>query len=195
MLDNIVTSINESLKAGPFKDDRFDGSRFCGLTDQVSKELEDDKRETYPIEINADGEGTPIYIDDVNCLTIYHKLLSTIVGTPQKARYGRGEYIDLTRTMSAVVIANRERLKVSQDDLNLFLIGGMPKSISAELKTKLALKSCNINVLSSDLDAPKIFAREYPTIGKPYSPELMLIEFRYSIGCTFDTRCINYCCE
>lgn len=190
----IVNAINEHLKSVALADACFTGTKFSGITEAINKRSTD-MAETVPCETTNDGEGFPIYPDDSFPLQIYHKILGSVIRVNPNLQYGRTEDV-LTRTvsLSMVAISQRAKTKLSAEELDLLLLYGMPYGLDKQSIKNLNLKSCNINVLGTDFDSQAIYSREWPSAGKPLSPDLVILEIKYQIGCTFNRKCINPLC-
>lgn len=189
-LKKIVDRLNIHLKEEVFKNSRFASARFVGITEPVAI----DDNINCPAEIISSGEAIPVMPDDVNSMTVYHKVLSAVV-SPYKSQGGReNNMLVRTAVCSMVVIAMREQLRMTPDELDLTFLGGLPNSFSHDDLQNMTLKSLNIRVLSSDFDSHGIFQREWPESGKPLSSDLFLLEIKYQIGCMFNKSCINQCC-
>jgi len=195
-LSPIIDAINEHLKKTVFNTARFSGTQLHGLSEMQNREDGgDDKIIQVPCIVDNMGEGTPIFPDDTYPVIAYHRIAGTKINIDLKQQTGRSND-RLTRVAycSLIIVALRDRIKLSIEDLDLIILGNMPDTIDSAALQKLALKSCTINVLGSDLSSQQVYQREWPQTGKLLSPEKMVLEIKYQIGCNFDKKCINQLC-
>lgn len=197
-LDLIVKAINQNLNEHLFKDERFSAPQLFGISESVVSEDRDAEGNAvlnqFPAIIDESGEAHIIAPDGDIPIMVFHKIEGSAIKKIKK-QYGRDESaIERLAVMKMIVVAFRDKVKISREKLDLAIMAAFPTSMSNESLTNLALKSCSINVLSSIHKDREIYLREWPNSGKHLDTSLMIFEINYQIGCTFDKNCINPIC-
>ncbi len=161
-LDCIVTILNDHLKATAFKDKRFQKAAMYG----IAKTLPHKKGDVYellPAVLDDLGEGTVLAPDDKNPVQCYHKV-NGITNALDKSQYGNGNSnIIRTAAMSMIVFGQRKLLKLTEHELDLFIMVSFLNKLTKAQLSDLQLKDCTINYTSTDFNSMSIFAREYNT--------------------------------
>lgn len=191
-LNTITKLINQNLIATSLKDKRFQKVAAYGISKSLPYK-KGDVLEYIPTELCDNGDGKELSPDDKNPIQVYHKMYGTRYSI-MKEQYGNGN-TSLIRTadMSLIVFAQRNIVKLSEEQMELFVLTGIPNKLTKANLTELNLKDCTINVSSTDFDSVKIFNREYNTKKYYLKPSHIFFEMRYIIECKFDKNCINTC--
>lgn len=188
-LKPIVKYINDQLAAGAFSDKRFQGSLYHGIAESKS-ELKDDNLISWPV--IDDKAITP---DDKHPLIIYHRIASTAVVAPPREQFGRGNTVlQRTARMQMLIIGMSKRISLGTDEIDLMVMAALPDKLDADSLKNLSLKSCSINVAGSVFHSQSVYVSEFPGIAKPLPPNAFMLQVNYTIGCTFDAKCINPLC-
>lgn len=197
-LDLIVKAINETLNNNLFKDKRFSVPQLFGISETiVSQDRDKEGNEVenqFPAIVDLNGDSHTISPDGDIPIMVFHKIEGSAIKNLKK-QYGRkNSSIERLTVMKMIVVAFRDKIKVTRETLDLAIMAAFPTGMSSESLSNMALKSCSINVLSSIHNDRGIYQREWPSAGKPLDTSLMIFEINYQIGCTFDKNCINPIC-
>lgn len=190
--NEICLLINDTLKAGNLKDSRFGGAQYHGLTyDTIEK---DSKEKTFPSEYN-NGDFKQVSCDNNYPLVLWHKLLGKrydkVVadqqygGTLLKTREVTQGYL--------VVFANREAIRIPQENLEALVSLGLPNVLDAALVAQYQMDYAEVNVTGSSLITAAIWQQEFKGTELPITPENYLVKVDYQVITTFRNDCIKIC--
>lgn len=192
-ISKIVCIINEALNIGVFNDKRFQKADLNGVVKNINQKNSSGNVEIFPATIDNNGEAKKVYPDDKFPVSVYHK-----INTTQQAllptQYGNGNnFIKRTTSMSMIVFGMKSKLKLSDNELELFIASKFPDKLTVAQAADLNLKDCNIFYTGSDLNSMTVYAREYNTKDYYLKSNHLFFEVKYTIECKLDKRCINTC--
>lgn len=191
-LGSIVKIINDSLKTKSFSDKRFQKVAAFGISKSLPYK-KNDVFEFIPTEIDDNGEAKVLFPDDKNPIQFYHKV-NSIAYSLQKEQHGNGnDSIVRVAQMSLVVFAQRNKIKLSEEVLDLYIAKGLPSKLTVVQKQELKLNDCTITQVTTDFNSVQLFAREYNTKQYYLKPEHLFFEVKYQIECKLNKSCINTC--
>ncbi len=191
LVGKIAQAINDHLKQSAFKEEQFASVLLNGVCEPVEK-TDSDGSSIAPAIVNRDGEALTIFYDDTRTLSIFHKILN-VTNEPGRST-GRTQLVKRTIQCSMILVANRENIRLTQEELDLLILSKFPSALP-DIRKALTLKSLIIQVSSSDYNSRAIFQREWVGYEKPMSTGFYLLEVKYTIGCEMDQSCINQCCS
>ncbi len=188
--NTIVTFINDYLKDKALNKSILQPVQFYNVASQVSQK--DQPATMFPGVINIDGEIEAVQPDDIYNISIYHKVISNTY-TAVKKSYGNENDIQSLTEMQLFVFAQSDKIKMTAESLEPFIVFGLPGSIETDLAADLRIKSCLITPLSSDMDKIRNFKNEFPGFKFFLKPEHIFFSVRYQIKKTFDRDCVDAC--
>lgn len=190
--NEICLLINETLKAGNLKDSRFSGAKYYGLTYEIIER--DSKENTFPSEYK-NGNFEQVTADTNFPIVLWHKLLGKrydkVVANQQ---FGNG----LLKTKEVtngylVVFANREAIKVTQENMESLVSLGLPNVLGPELVGQYQIDYAEVNLIGSSLITSAIWNQEFKGTELPITPENYLVKVDYQVITTFRNDCIKIC--
>ena len=195
-LNQIITFINDDLKARSLNKEKLQPAKFYGLSTVVTRSTkgskETSKLEQLPAIVDANGKDTPITLDSKLAIQVYHKLNSKAYSYEKKS-FGDDYLIKCISDISMVVITNSKRTGKTKDVLEPLLIFGMPQKLSTALIGDLKINKCTITPLSSNMDALAVYRQEYPQSDYYLTEQISMFLIRYKIELTFSQHCIEQC--
>lgn len=191
-LNSITKIINDSLKAKPFSDKRFQKVAAFGVS-KLLPYKKGDLMEYIPTELNDNGEGIKLVPDDKNPIQIYHKV-NGITYSLQKQQFGNtNDYMVRVANMSMIVFGQRNLIKLNEDMLDLYILSGLPSKLTKEQLTELKLNDCTITSSTTDFNSVALWSREYNSKQYYLKPEHLFFEVKYQIECKLKKSCVNTC--
>jgi hypothetical protein len=192
--EKIVGFINEQLKASSLNDKRFQPGNFLGIATQLARPSKSGQGlELLPATCDDLGVYRLIEPDDKFPIAIYHRSISTAYTRVKGEGYGDGYLSKDTVEMQIVVLADQRKIKVNQEQLESICRFGIPDRLSSLIQSALALRTCLVTPLSSNMDRVMVFRQEYPGTEFFLKPHHILFSIRYRIETTFDKNCIDRC--
>jgi len=186
---NIVTYINDKLIAEQFGSVKFKKGQFSGIAELVKT---NEGGETQPVIVANNGKSTRIGINDIYPFQIYHRTLSASFELVS-ADFGDFRVRKESTSMTLVVIADRERLEVTKEQIKTALALGFPLEMDATNKTALSLLTCNITPSSFIMDFNEVYSREFNLANYKIKPQTILIALDYTIETEVNESCIEIC--
>jgi hypothetical protein len=195
-LNQIISFINDDLKAGSLSKDKLQPAKFYGLTTIVSRSKKSSKEPTklelLPAIVDATGKDNPITLESKLALQVYHKLNSKTYSVEKKS-YGDEYNIKCISDLSMVVITNSKITGKTKDVLEPLLIFGMPQKLSTALFVDLKINNCLITPVSSNMDAMAVYRQEYPQSDYYLTEQMSMFLIRYKIELSFSQQCVEQC--
>jgi hypothetical protein len=191
-LKKLVDYINSTIDAALAPSDRFAGSEFDGIAVTMPRQDEDGNIENFPVIIDTKGEADYLGVDDEFPLRIYHKNNGTTYAPAQNVVGPANNILKGTANMSMIVTGFRDKLKLTPEELNEVILQALPSRMPQADAKALNVQSVIIAPGSTDFNFMNVFNREYKIKDLKALPgEIMMIELKYVITCTFDKSCIN----
>lgn len=193
-LKTIVKYINQTLLKTVLNDKRFQNSKVIEIAQALPRK-NGKKLEYLPSYVDNDGEAKYVGAEDDFDLIIYHKINSIDVS---KATVNKGfgddtGYQGNVARMSMIIFGRRDKLKLTNDDLSLYLQSNIPEAVTKQLLVELQFKAANININSIVLNDLQVFQEEYPSFEFFLKPEQFLFKINYTIESAYLKRCFNNC--
>lgn len=186
---NIVSFINDTLTTKQFGASKFQRGTFNGIAELVKSS---ESGETKPVTVANNGESTYIGINDAYPFQIYHRLLSATFELVD-SDFGDYKVRRQTDNMTMVVIADRERLQVTKEQIISAISIGFPLEMDATNKSALSLLTCNITPSNFLTDYNEVYAREFNITATQLKPQTIMIALEYSITTDVVESCIEIC--
>lgn len=186
-LEEIICLINENYNV-VFKDKNFAQKKIYGITQPIAR-----KNEIIPAYLEG-RDWKYVGPDDTQNLILYHKLNSNVYEMVQNSSYGRRGGMDkCTSNLSLVVFGLRNKLNVSQYELERLVNQYLIEVISKQDLTKLKLQSVNIAPVSTNMDMNSVFNQEFKNIAYNLNEKHILFELKYQIEAIYIKDCFNNC--
>lgn len=179
MISDVINHINTGLKK---VFESVPGVKVYGLAQTMIKDSK-----FIPALVDHTGEGKYIGIDDGSPVILYHKTNSITSIIDKSKAVGRevGAIVN-TYNQTLIVYLNRKKLKLTPDELFLFIQAKFPDTLQKEPFTIL-VKITNV-ILSSE----QVWASEYKTLFS-LPPEANLFALNYTIEGSFKKGCFDRC--
>lgn len=191
----ITSIINATLQMGSFSTGRFQGGQYNELAQLVMESDKDDSNIIKrPMIVNNNGQGTDVIINDKFPIQVYHRTTSL--------NYEQGEADDFgdagTTTieiaeMIMIIIGDRKRLKVVQEDLAASVISDMPIELQPAQLAPLFLTKGLVDPIDVNTDIEQVYDQEYSGVPYLLKPSNFMLSFRYRITTEYSVECFNLC--
>jgi hypothetical protein len=195
-LKYIVEFINAQLNEGLLSNEKYRNKKIIAIAQSMPRRESDKNLELFPSFVDEDGEGQYIGPDDEFDFIGYHRVNTIGVGKAVLNKgFGDGKGYDANSIkMSYVVFAQRDRLKLTNDELALYIQVHFPEALEKALMEKCQLKVCNINITDIILNDLQVFNEEFQGIEFFLKPEQYLLKVNYTIESAFSKKCFTTCC-
>jgi hypothetical protein len=188
-IDKIVDFINDNLKATTLNRMAFQNSKYFGVAQSIAKFDKD--KQTYEPVIYQDGKEISCFVDDTYDFQIYHKANSiTLTSTTKQFGDGNND-VKETASMTAIVFANQERLKVTQEDLAFLVMAGLPSELKNSDLGNSNINNCIIVTQNANLNSVSVFQGEYQLTGYPLNPQSIYFAVNYQIEIYSNKNCLS----
>jgi hypothetical protein len=187
-LKTIVDFVNGALK----EELPASNALVIGIAQQLPR-TNGEKIELLPSYVDNNGEAVYVGPDDDYDLIIYHKINSITVSKGNiKDSYGDDNLFDINvARIGMVVFGKRDVLKMSNDDLAIYLHAAMPVAASKQLLKDLTFRAANINVKDINLNDMQVFMEEFQNMPFFLKPEQFLFKINYTIESAFLKKCFK----
>lgn len=181
-LDQIVSTINDRLKAGKLKGNAFQRGAFYGLTTPLT----DSDGALVPTDLTT-GNAIDLTISDSLTFQIYHKNTTASFSTSDPYT------VSTTYQMTAVVFFNDQFVKMNTQNLAHLIRCELSKPFTKNELGQSGLSSVSMNPISANFDSYAVFGSEYPNYENKLQISEHLISLSYSITVTANCNCVD--CE
>lgn len=189
-LHQIIAQINTDLKGGQFSSKKFQKGRFSGIAELITK-MDDEKEQTIPGIVDNDGDVTSLAMDDIYTFELYHRHLSSTV-TEVEEDFGDRTLREETANMILVVMGDRERLKLTKEDIITGINLGMPVELGQTFLTNNSLVGVNIIQGEFNLDKEDVWTTEFST-DVMVKPQSIIFSLNYQVVTKTWTSCLEIC--
>lgn len=189
-LHQIIAQINTDLMEGQFDSKRFQKGRFSGIAELITKE-DDEKKQTIPGIVDNSGDVTSLAMDDIYPFELYHRHLSSTV-TEVEEDFGDRVLREETANMVLVVMGDRQRLKLTKEDIITGINLGMPVEMGQTFLTTNSLVGVNIIQGDFNLDKEDVWTTEFNT-DVMVKPQSIIFSLSYQVVTKTWTTCIEIC--
>lgn len=187
-LSQIVNTINTHLKTGALKSSAFQGGMFYGLAKKVFRL--NSEGTAVPAIMASDGVGIEVTPDETYPFSIYHKCLNGTFQDDLSKGFGDGHGIKESNQMVAIVYADPQKIKISQEDLAFIIASGMPEQKMKIENTELGtLSYASVAVTGFNNDSYQVFTGEYES-SFGLKPQSIYFSLSYRIEITADRNCV-----
>lgn len=197
-LNQIISFINEDLKAGSLNKEKLQPARYYGLSTIVARSTKgtaQNQIELLPAIVDANGKATPITPDSKMALQVYHKLNGKVYSKEKKS-YGDDYLFNCVSDVTMVVLTNSKITGKTKDVLEPVVLFGMPQRLSTALTADLKINKCLITPVSSNMNHLEVFRQEFPQSDYFLNEQMSLFSIRYKIEMSFSQSCVEQClCE
>lgn len=189
-LHQIIAQINTDLMEGQFKSKRFQKGRFSGIAESITKE-DDEKKQTIPGIADNSGDVTSLAMDDIYPFELYHRHLSSTV-TEVEEDFGDRVLREEIANMVLIVMGDRQRLKLTKEDIITGINLGMPVEMGQTFLTTNSLVGVNIIQGDFNLDKEDVWTTEFNT-DVMVKPQSIIFSLSYQVVTKTWTTCIEIC--
>ena len=184
-LGDIVNNINAALKA---KLTAFPTTFYGGIAYPIGRKR-DTTYEFIPAIISVDGEAKYMTFDDLQEISIYHRIANSSYAQNKDKSYGDG-YTTFTQSydLDLVVMADRKRTQVSPDVLEAAIASNMP-----DKDTLPGVKYINILSISANHNSRSLFSQEFQGVTYYLKPEHIFFSIRYRAELEYTKGCLSLC--
>lgn len=185
---DIVSYINAQLKAVQFSSARFQVGSFKGIA-----ELIEDEKETKPAIVDNYGDCVYVGIDDTNHFQLYHRVIQPSAEWDTENDFGNLKSLKETTEMLMVVIGDRNRLKLTAEDIKTGIVAALPLELPDSQLNTLGLKSANIIPGNFNWDKAEVYRGEYNLEETMLKTNNIMFSFSYQIETVIDQSCFTLC--
>lgn len=184
-LNSIVSEINTGLKKSLTA---FPTAVYAGIVYQITRERSQ-KTEVIPAEVNDKGEARWITFDDINELSLYHRIANSTYTQFKNQSYGDG-YLDFQHQydIELVVMGDRRKINVRPDELE----AAIASNIGAKEKPT-GVSFINVLPVSANHNSQTVFRQEFQGVDYYLKPEHILFSIRYRVELRYQKGCISLC--
>lgn len=187
---DIVDYLDSFWKDNAFSDSRFHGITQMGLCIQVPKNS--DPQTISVVQDKIKGEYAN-YESIKGSIQSYHRIMSSARRAESKndADSFGDELQPQSRSiaMSMLMFADK-KIGISADQLELILMASMP----TKAPVTTGYQSINFLHTGSEFNQRYLMEREYGIKDFTLEPDVVLIEFKYTIECVYASNCIKTLC-
>jgi hypothetical protein len=185
-IHEIVSSINSTLKSEQFTAKRFQQGDFKGIAEL----LRNSEEELAPCVVSNNGDAEYVSIDDSFPIQVYHRVL----GVDFKRTQDFGDLKSVTEgyDMIMIVIGDRNRLQLTQEEIISGVIAGFPLEFSKTNLTTWGLKTIEVEPRDIETDKERVFKTEFDT-KTALKSNTILFSFPYKIITEIDQTCFTLC--
>ena len=186
----IVSYINSVLKAY-LSGSQFQQGVYHGIAKQVIR-----TKDNHPFIVIFDNEGNDMsdFINDKYSLSVYHRMTGYTFS--EEAQNQNDSFGDSARTkglqmnMVMVVYGDRNRLKMTNEELSALMYVYFPSEIPQNIRTQLTgIEVANISPLTTNNNSAQVEQSE----GIKVEVENILFTLNYVIKEKINTSCIQAC--
>lgn len=200
-LRSVIDAINTALSAGPLSTAKFQDARINNLAYLVAQDVpngqgEDTSSERIvrPCIVADDGECTDLTLDDTVGLQLYHRNVGLAYEDRPEEDFGEpGNSTTEIADMVMIVIGDRNRIKVVQEDMAAALWGAMPRTLSSTVLGPLNLQSVDIAPGETNVNSESVWGEEFEGTDYALMPEDFMIAIRYRITTLYSKNCFTLC--
>jgi hypothetical protein len=191
---SIVDYINTRLQAAQFSAKRFQQGDFKGVAELYNTgEGEDNASETKPGVSDNSGEVSYVGIDDTYPFQIYHRVIEPSAEWNIEQEFGDAKAIKETTNMLMVVIGDRNRLKLTAEDIKTGIVAALPLELPESELITLGLKSAIILPGSFNWNRESVYNEEFNLKENMLKTSTIIFSFSYQIETEYDQTCFTLC--
>lgn len=194
-LDTLVGLINANLQQNTLTDKRFAAGDFNGIAIPIYRDRPGAQqgKQALPCVYQEGQDAKYVGIDDTFPIIIYHKLQRNTT-QPAKTQFGDGDKtIKATTLLTMTVYADRNRIKLSPEDLESLILSGFSDEIPKTAYPSKGFSSIVVYHMETNFNAQGIFAQEYQNVDFFLKPESILFQITYRIESQYRKDCLAIC--
>lgn len=189
-LKTIIKNIDDSLRASTLKGAVFQAGKFWGLAKR--EQIKDATTSYVPAVVSAEGHGIESTPDETYPMSIYHRCLNGGFAKPQHGSgWGDSNPIAQVYNMKAVVYADPEKCRVTQEDLCFLIAAGMPEQSINITTTDSRELTAKVVPVSFNNDSIQVFTGEYQLSEYRLKPQSIYFSLDYQIEINADRACVT----
>ena len=185
---DIVTYINNQLKT-VFSAKRFQAGKLSGIAELIT----DEEEETKPGIVDNYGDVVYCGIDDTNPFQVYHRVIQPEAEWDFENDFGKLRNVKETTNMLMVVIGDRNRLKLTAEDIKTGIVAALPLELPVSELNSLGLKTANIIPGTFNWDKAEVYRYEYNIEETALKTNTIMFSFSYQIETVIDQSCFTLC--
>lgn len=190
-LDQIVSYVNDQLKAGSLKSSKLQPAIYDCISTVVPRKKADNQFELLPA-IMQEGKLKKYCTPDAkHAIQLYHKVMSNVYGV--KNGYGDNYDIQCISEVLLVVFYNVKLTGRAKEVLEPVVLFGLPQRLSVGLMSEFQFRKCLISPISSNMDALSVFRQEFPNSDYFLTETISMFSVRYRIESVFSQACMDAC--
>lgn len=191
-LPEIVAEINKQLKTVQFADKRFQHA-FTGIAELVPKK-DGDATTSFASVVSNDGDVVKVGIDDSFPFQIYHRHISGDFGeVPVEDQLGNLEVREMTDQMIMVMIADRDKVKLTKEDIIMGIQLGFPLELGKAFREANTLEDAQIIQGEFSLDKQALWTQEFSGARFSLKPNTIFFSYSYDVLTRVRENCIRIC--
>jgi hypothetical protein len=192
-INQIVTYINDSLKAGSLNKSALQPAVYHELSTVVVRKNATQKEPEYlPAIISPEGKAMVITPDSKLAIQIYHKQLTNVYSYEKKS-YGNNYDVKSSTELAMIVITNSKLIGSNKDAVEPLFVFGIPQVPTQSFLQQLNIINCSITPLGSNMNHVEVFRQEYPKSDYFLNEQMSMFLIRYRIEMKFNQACVDQC--
>lgn len=192
-LRQITGYINSALSTSVFSSRVFQSAKYDEIADLVYEE-KDGNKIYRPVIIDNDGELHDMGINDIYSLQVYHRQSGLVFEDRQENDFGNeGNTTTETADMMLIVIGDKGRLNVVEQDVASGIWANVPRTLSKAILQGLQLQALSVEPGEVNLDPMQVYAQEYQGVEFVLKPNDFMISMKYKIVTEYNKNCFNIC--
>ena len=187
-LEQIIEVIDTQIKQ--FIPASFAPINAFGLTQRY---YEDDK--FYPGILLKNGEITNPFLQDQYAVSWYHRNETGTYNLDSNQEGDNNDNQIEKNTIDLIIFYNTRKINITGTKLKDVFIDAIPSILSHSVRESLNLSSCDMALVSHELDSNKVFKQECnkDTPDVRIGVEHGLLSIRYEITSSYRRNCVNVC--
>lgn len=192
-LKEIVTIVNDALVARALSTERFVGKRTFGIAATITYKEKDGSDVRKPMLTNNTDDEIYVGYDSQFPVTIYHKVsTSTTEPDPEKSYGDHLKVVTQTANIQMIVYGNRNKIKLSPEELEALLIDSFPSNLTKAQKQPYKLRSVTITPGQTNFNSTAVYQQEYSAESR-MKPNDIFIAINYTVVSSFKQGCLDLC--
>ena len=188
-VDYLNSVINSKISA-----EKFPSKKIMGVAEFILT-YEEDKAKKIPA-VRTENDFLAAQYDDEFSFMSFHKIRTAqVLPNLKEKTYGNDDQnARLIRytNLSMIVFLNTQSVKATQEQLANSIMSIFPDALPKEQLIP-GVTSVNFGIIGFDYDTINIFRREYDGLEYDLKNDVVMLEVKYKIECSFNKKCINNC--
>lgn len=188
-----VEYINEVLNS-KISGEKFPSKKIMGVAEFILT-YEEDKAKRLPA-VRTENDFEAAQYDDEYDFMCFHKIrTSQVIPNLKEKAFGNADLsANSTRltNLSMIVFLNTESVKATQEQLANSIMAIFPESLPKDQLIQ-GVSAVKYGIVGFDFETINIFRREYDGLEYDLKNDVVMIEVKYKIECSYTKACINNC--